>query len=264
MTASHDHQSRHAFVTGARRGIGRAIAYALADHGFDVVVNDIARDDAAEETLQGLAERGRRAAFVEGDISDIVDHERIVGEAWRSLGPIHCLVNNAGVQTAYRGDMLDVPVESFDRLIGVNLRGSFFLTQRIAKRMAAEPSGDPTRPRRSIIFISSGNAVVATRTQADYCISKSGVSMMSTLYALRLAEYGIAVHEVRPGIIRTDMTADVFDKYDDWVRSRGFPLSRWGEAEDIGKTVGILAAGLLPYSTGDAFHVDGGIHIRRT
>jgi NAD(P)-dependent dehydrogenase (short-subunit alcohol dehydrogenase family) len=114
------------------------------------------------------------------------------------------------------------------------------------------------------VFVSSGNAVIATQAQADYCISKSGIAMMSTLFALRLAEHGIAVHEVRPGIIRTDMTADVFDKYDSWVRNRGFPLARWGEPEDIGRTVAVLAAGLLPYSTGHAFHVDGGIHIRRT
>ncbi|MEP3437491.1 MAG: 3-ketoacyl-ACP reductase [Hoeflea sp.] len=266
MTASDNSKQTPgvAFVTGGRRGIGRAIAYSLADHGFDVVINDIARDESAEETLSGIRERGMKAAFVKGDIAQVDDHERLVSEAWDAFGPISCLVNNAGVQTAYRGDMLEIPVESLDRLIGVNLRGSFFLTQRLAKRMAGEPCGDPTHPKRSIIFVSTGNAVVATQGQADYCISKSGIPMMSTLYALRLAEYGIAVHEVRPGIIRTDMTADVFDKYDNWVKSGGFALPRWGEAEDIGKTVGVLAAGLLPYSTGGAFHVDGGIHIRRT
>ena len=160
--------------------------------------------------------------------------------------------------------MLDVPVESFDRLLSVNLRGPYFLTQRIAKRMMSEPAGDPARPQRSIVFISSGNAVIATPAQADYCISKSGIAMMASLYALRLAEYGIAVHEIRPGIIRTDMTADVFEKYDGWVKAGGVPLARWGGAEDVGRTVGALAAGLLPYSTGHAFHVDGGIHIRRT
>lgn len=257
-------RARAAFVTGGRRGIGRAIAYSLAEHGFDVVVNDVARDEAAEATLAGIVERGRQAAFVEGNIAEVGDHARIVAEAWSAFGPLSCLVNNAGVQTAYRGDMLEVPVDSFDRLVSVNLRGSYFLTQSIAKRMIAEPAGEVTRPERTIIFISSGNAVIATPTQADYCISKSGISMMATLYALRLAEYGIAVHEVRPGIIRTDMTADVFEKYDDWVKSGRFALARWGEPEDVGKTVGGLAAGLMPYSTGQAFHVDGGIHIRRT
>lgn len=264
MSKHLEQKGRPAFVTGGRRGIGRAIAFALADNGFDVVINDLERDAAAEETIAGIEQRGRKAAFVKGSVAALEDHERIVSEAWNAFGPFACLVNNAGVQTAYRGDMLEIPIESFDRLISVNLRGSFFLTQRIAKRMIAEPVRDPTRPDRSIIFISSGNAVIATQGQADYCISKSGIAMMSTLYALRLAEYGIAVHEIRPGIIRTDMTADVFDKYDDWVNSRGFPLSRWGEPDDIGRTVGALAAGLLPYSTGYAFHVDGGIHIRRT
>lgn len=255
---------RIALVTGGRRGIGRAIAYALADHGFGVVINDLEWDAAAEETLAGIKARGRSAAFATGNVADIDDHERMLSQAWDALGPITCLVNNAGVQTAYRGDMLDVPVESFDRLVSVNLRGSYFLTQRMARRMIAEPAGDPTRPERSVVFISSGNAVIATPAQADYCISKSGIAMMASLYAIRLAEYGIAVHEVRPGIIRTDMTADVFEKYDAWAKSGGFPLARWGEAEDVGRTVGALAAGMLPYSTGHAFHVDGGIHIRRT
>ena len=144
MTASDNSKQTPgvAFVTGGRRGIGRAIAYSLADHGFDVVINDIARDESAEETLSGIRERGMKAAFVKGDIAQVDDHERLVSEAWDAFGPIGCLVNNAGVQTAYRGDMLDIPVESFDRLIGVNLRGSFFLTQRLAKRMAGEPCGE--------------------------------------------------------------------------------------------------------------------------
>ncbi|MBI5128322.1 MAG: 3-ketoacyl-ACP reductase [Rhodopseudomonas palustris] len=253
-----------AFVTGGRRGIGRAIAYALAGHGFDVVINDVMRDQNADETLAGIASRGVRGAFVQGDIADLDSQERLVSQAWDALGPISCLVNNAGVQTAFRGDMLNVPPESLDRLLGVNVRGTFFLTQHVARRMIADRSGDHARPDRSIVFISSGNAVIATPAQADYCVSKAGVAMMSSLYALRLAEYGIAVHEVRPGIIRTDMTADVFDKYDGWVQSRGFPQARWGEAEDIGRTVGVLAAGLMPYITGGAYHVDGGMHIRRT
>lgn len=255
---------RAALVTGGRRGIGRAIAYALAEQSFDVIVNDLVHDSAADETIAGIESRGSRAHFIAGDVADIDGHEALVEAAWSGFGGLDCLVNNAGVQTKFRGDMLDTPVESFDRLMNVNLRGSFFLTQRIARRMIAAPAGDVTRPTRSIVFVSSGNAVIATQAQADYCISKSGIAMMSTLFALRLAEYGIAVHEVRPGIIRTDMTADVFDKYDAWVQNRGFPLARWGEAEDIGRTVAVLASGQLPYTTGHAFHVDGGMHIRRT
>ncbi|WP_431153239.1 3-ketoacyl-ACP reductase [Acidovorax facilis] len=259
-----DTRRRVALVTGGRRGIGRAIGYALADEGYDVVVNDLERDAAADETLAGLVARGAQARFVAGDVSKLDGHAALVDAAWGAFGTIDCLVNNAGVQTNYRGDMLDIPPESFDRLLGVNLRGSFFLTQQVARRMIGEPAGDVTRPRRAIVFVSSGNAVVATATQADYCISKSGVAMMSTLYALRLAPHGIAVNEVRPGIIRTDMTADVFDKYDGWVRDRGFPMARWGEPDDIGQAVAVIASGRLPYTTGHAFHVDGGIHIRRT
>jgi len=255
---------RVALVTGGRRGIGRAICYALADEGYDVVVNDLVHDSAADETITGLQARGARAHFVVGDIAALDRHAALVDAAWSAFGTIDCLVNNAGVQTNHRGDMLDIPVDSFDRLIGVNLRGSFFLTQAVARRMIDQPAGDITRPRRAIVFISSGNAVIATASQADYCISKSGIAMMSTLYALRLAEHGIAVNEVRPGIIRTDMTADVFEKYDGWVRNKGFPLARWGEPDDVGRAVAVVASGTLPYTTGHAFHVDGGIHIRRT
>lgn len=257
-------QQKVAFVTGGRRGIGRAIAVALAGKGFDIVVNDIAEDDNAQQTLAAVRALGRQAAFVVGDIGDLDGHEALVEAAWSAFGGVDCLVNNAGVQTAHRGDMLDVPVESFDRLMDINVRGTYFLTQRMARRMLAARNGDPARPDRSIVFISSGNAVIATDTQAEYCISKAGIAMMATLYSLRLARAGIAVHEIRPGMIRTDMTADVFEKYDSAVTSGRVPQPRWGEAEDIGRTVATLAAGDLPYMTGHAFHVDGGLHIRRS
>ncbi|MGB3866130.1 MAG: 3-ketoacyl-ACP reductase [Xanthobacteraceae bacterium] len=257
-------RAQRALVTGGRRGIGRAIAYALADNGFDVAIVDLEHDPTAAETLDGIAQRGRNGAFVNGDVADLGQHERIVKEVRDALGPISCLVNNAGVQTRHRGDMLETPPESFDRLMSINLRGAFFLTQRVTKTMRDDDTGDRTRPDRSVIFISSGNAVIATAAQAEYCVSKAGVAMMSTLYALRLAEYGIAVHEIRPGIIQTDMTKDVFDKYNGWVEAGGFPQARWGQPEDIGRTVAELASGRMPYSTGHAFYVDGGMHIRRT
>ncbi len=263
MSALHE-LNRVALVTGGRRGIGRASAYALAENGFDVVINDLEHDRLADETLKGIESRGRKAVFVPGDLADLGEHERIVREARAAFGPITCLLNNAGVQTKFRGDILDTPPESFDRLMSINLRASFFLTQRVARQMRTDDTGDRTQPQRSIIFISSGNAVIATPVQPEYCISKAGVAMMSTLYALRLAEYGIAVHEVRPGIIQTDMTKDVFDKYNGWVEAGGFPMARWGQAEDVGNTVAQLASGRMPYSTGQAFFVDGGMHIRRT
>lgn len=263
MSGAADRQ-KTALVTGGRRGIGRAIAVALARKGFDIVLNDLARDDSAEQTLASIHDAGRQAAFVSGDIADLAEQGALVEAAWSAFGGIDCLVNNAGVQTAYRGDMLDVPVESFDRLMGINVRGTYFLSQQVARRMLATRTGDPARPDRSIVFISSGNAVIATESQAEYCISKAGIAMMATLYALRLAGAGIAVHEIRPGMIRTDMTADVFAKYDAAVTSGRIPQPRWGEAEDIGRTVATLAAGELPYMTGHAFHVDGGLHIRRS
>jgi 3-oxoacyl-[acyl-carrier protein] reductase len=259
-----DMRRRAAFVTGGRRGIGRAIAVALSEDGFDVVVNDIVEDEAVAETLDAIRATGRRATFVCGDIADLQAQDALVDAAWAAFGGIDCHVNNAGVQTSFRGDMLDVPPESFDRLVNINMRGTYFLSQRIARRMLAEPGHSSTRPERSMFFLSSGNAVIATATQAEYCITKAGIAMMATLYAMRLAEAGIAVHEIRPGMIRTDMTADVFDKYDSVVQSGRLPIPRWGEPEDIGRTVAALASGALPYVTGHAFHVDGGFHIRRS
>lgn len=263
LVKSETNHSRVAFITGGRRGIGRASAYAMADDGFDIVINDIERDDDAEKTLRGIEERGRQAKFVLGDLADLTQHERIVSEAWSAFGPLTCLLNNAGVQTKHRGDMLETPPESFDRLMAVNVRAPFFLTQRIAKLMRDHDVGVRKYPQRSIIFISSTNAALATPAQAEYCVSKSGVSMMASLYALRLIEYGISVYEVRPGITQTDMTKDVFDKYTGWVESGVIPINRWGQPEDVGSAVAVLASGRIPYSTGLAIYIDGGMHIHR-
>ncbi len=252
-----------ALVTGGRRGIGRGIAYALAEKGFDVAVVDVARDEAAEETLAGLKERGARAVFLEADISKLSDHQRIIDTVWVELGPLKCLVNNAGVQTKGRGDMLAVTSEHFDQVIDVNLRGTFFLTQAVAKRMIEDDAGDSSNPSRSIIILSSANVVVPSILQADYCISKSALTITSTLFATRLAPHGITVNELRPGIVHTDMTADVFERYEAWVKAGNIPHNRWGRPEDIGRTVATIASGQLPYATGQAFSVDGGLHIRR-
>lgn len=252
-----------ALVTGGRRGIGRGISYALADRGFDVAIVDVVEDDAAKESLAGLRERGGRGIFVKADISDLRSHEVIAECVWSQLGPVNCLVNNAGVQTLERGDMLEVSPDNFDRLININLRGTFFLTQYIAKRMIQEDAGDALKPDRSIVILSSNNAVLAMPGQADYCISKSALTMTSTLFALRLAPHGITVNEIRPGITQTDMTLEVFEKYDRWIKEGSFPQSRWGQPEDVGKTVALLATGQLPYATGQSFHVDGGLSIRR-
>jgi 3-oxoacyl-[acyl-carrier protein] reductase len=252
-----------AFVTGGRRGIGRAICWALAERGFDIVVNDIVEDEAVGDTLSGIESRGGQAMFLRGDVGDLAGHATLAGAAWEGFGGIDCLVNNAGVQVAVRADLLDTTVESWDRLIATNLRGPFFLTQRIARLMIATPPRQGQGGRRSIVNIASINSEHASTNRGEYCISKAGVSMMTSLFALRLARHNIAVNEIRPGIIRTDMTAPVRDAYDRQIADGISPIARWGEAEDVGRAVAALASGAFPFTTGEALHVDGGLHIGR-
>ena len=248
-----------ALVTGGRRGIGRGIALALAGAGFDVVINDLVDDAAAAETAQAVAGQGRRAAVVAGDISDVAGLDRLVDEAWACFGAIDCLVNNAGVSVLNRGDLLDVSLESYDRCLDTNLRGPFFLTQKIARRMLAAPPGPGPR---SIITISSISSEVVSVARGEYCISKAGLSMLSKLFAARLAESGIAVFEVRPGIIRTDMTRPSAERLDQLIAEGYSPIRRWGEPADVGRAVATLATGGLPFSVGQVIQVDGGLTMR--
>ncbi len=248
-----------ALVTGANRGIGRGIAIALAERGFDLVLSDLQRSSDSAITLEEVGRRGVRSDFVEADISDITAHAGLVERAWSAFGALDCLVNNAGVQVKVRGDLLDVSAESFDRLVGVNLRGTFFLTQAVARRMVAEKPG---RHPRSIITISSINAFVAGVNRGEYCISKSGLTMLVKLFAVRLAEAGIRCYEVRPGVIRTDMTKPAAERYEKMIADGAWPIRRWGEPEDVGRAVVMLASGELAYSTGEAVHVDGGMHVQ--
>jgi NAD(P)-dependent dehydrogenase (short-subunit alcohol dehydrogenase family) len=250
-----------ALVTGARRGIGRGIAYALADAGFDLVVNDVVEDAASRETLETIRGKGRRGTFLAGSIADLAEHARLAEQAFGTYGTLDCLVNNAGIQVKVRGDILDVKPESFDELLAVNLRGTFFLTQAVAKRMLAE-SRAPDDPPRSIVTISSVNSRIAGPNRAEYCIAKTGLTMVNQLFALRLADAGIMCFEIRPGIIRTDMTAPAQERYDKLIAEGFTPVRRWGEPADVGRTVAALASGALPFNTGDAFHVDGGLHIQ--
>jgi len=251
-----------ALVTGGRRGIGRGIAYALAQAGYDVVLNDLVEDDAAAETIAGVTALGRKARFITGDISEIETHAALVDAAWSAFGTIDCLVNNAGMQVKVRGDILDVTPQSFDELMAVNLRGTFFLTQAMARRMLREPRG-PGDPPRSVVTISSANAnTIVGPNRAEYCISKSGLSMMNKLFAERLAASDIMCYEVRPGIIYTDMTSSSKERYDALIAEGISPVRRWGTPRDVGKTVAALATGMLPFTTGDAFHVDGGLHMK--
>ena len=248
-----------ALVTGGRRGIGRAIAWALGTAGFDVAINDLAEDDAVRETLDGLEVRKCRNLFVPGDVGDLDGHAALLERAWETLGGIDCLVNNAGVTSDVRGDLLELTPKSYDRVMAINLRGPFFLTQCFARRLVAAP---PEGFARTIINISSASAVLPSIERGDYSVSKAGVSMMTRLFAFRLAQHGITVHEIRPGIVRTDMTAPVRERTEARIAAGGVaPINRWGEPADIGRAVAALATGAFAFSTGDAYHVDGGLHI---
>ncbi len=262
-----DQTRARVFVTGARRGIGRAIAWAFAESGYDVVVNDRVEDEAVAATLAGIAGRGARGVFLGGDLADLGAQPALVERAFAAFGGLEVLVNNAGISVKQRGDMLEVTPESFDALIATNLRAPFFLTQSVARRWLGGPpfdqrSGASAHPR-SIISIASVNSEMVSIDRAEYCLAKTGVSMMTELYAVRLAEVGIAVFEIRPGIIRTDMTAVVKDRYDRLIAGGVAPVKRWGEPEDVGRAAAALASGAFHFSTGSALHVDGGLHIHR-
>lgn len=247
-----------ALVTGGRRGIGRAIGAALAAAGFDIVAADIAEDGAAE-TEAAVRAAGGGFAFIRADVSDLGGHAALADAAWSRFGGLECLVSNAGVGAMKRGDLLEVSPESWDRCFGLNARGTFFLAQAVARRMVAAEA--PRRGTRSLVFISSANAFMASPDRAEYTASKTATSMIAKLFALRLAEEGIAVHDIRPGVIRTDMTAPVAARYEERIAAGLSPIRRWGEPEDIGRAVALLASGALPFSTGDSFHIDGGLHV---
>ena len=251
-----------AIVTGASRGIGKGIADALGQRGFDV-----ARLGLEPET--GITERaasGARSRHYQCDVSDIVAFDVILARIATDLGEPSCLVNNAGVTSLQRGDILDVSPESYDRTMGINLRGGFFLTQAFARRFLAQGSGDGKTKatfRGTVIFIGSVNAEIVGENRADYCISKAGVGMMAKLFAARLARSGLAVFEIRPGIIRTDMTRPATERYDALIADGLVPMGRWGEPEDVGETVAALACGALPYATGIHIDVGGGLQLHR-
>ena len=250
-----------AIVTGGRRGIGRAIAMALASRGFDILVVDLEADAAARETMSSLHEKGVTARFVAADIGDETGHGAIL-DAAEELGPLTSLINNAGVSSTVRGDMLDLPVDSLDRSWRVNLRAPFLLTQAFAKRLIAQPAGGETT-FRSVINITSVNAEILGLNRPDYCMTKAALSTMTRLFAARLAEAGIHVYEVRPGMTMTEMTAPSRGKYDQIIEEGVVPMRRWGVPADVGEAVAVLAAGAFRFSTGDAVNVDGGLHMHR-
>lgn len=246
-----------ALVTGGRRGIGIGIARALAAKGFDLAITDRERDEAVIHELRGL---GGRVAFFESDLASVETHEATVSAVVNELGGIDCLVNNAGMGSVERGDFLGLKLENFDTIMSVNLRGTVFFTQAVVKAMLAATD---VRFSRSIVTISSVSSVMTSPERLDYCISKAGLTAFVQGLALRLAEARIGVFEVRPGIIRTDMTAGVAERYDGLIEGGLVPMKRWGEAGDVGAIVAQLASGDFIFATGSAINVDGGLSIAK-
>jgi len=246
-----------AIVTGGRRGIGEGVALALARCGFDILVVDAVEDEAGKQTLAAIAREGRRADFVLCDVADLDAHGTVISRA-AELGPVSCLVNNAGINL--RGDMLDVTPEAFDRIVSVNMRGTFFLTQAVAKHMLANQA---PAFRRSIVIVSSANATMVSPEKAVYCMTKSALAMTAQLYAARLADNDIDAYEVRPGFIKTKMSEPVWDSYGRAIEAGASLTRRWGTPDDIGGVVAALATGQLPFCTGAAIPVGGGLHVHR-
>jgi NAD(P)-dependent dehydrogenase (short-subunit alcohol dehydrogenase family) len=247
-----------AIVTGGARGIGLACAEALAEAGFDIVVADLV-EGGPSGLLEKFAARGAAVAYQRCDISELSAHGGLVDATLDAFGRIDCLVNNAGIGAVVRGDLLELAPENFDRIIDVNLRGTIFLTQEVAKAMLERPADHA----KSIITITSVSAGMASPERSDYCISKAGLSMWVKNLALRLAPENIGVFEVRPGIIRTDMTAGVSQKYDTLIDGGLVPAGRWGETADVGAAVAALAGGKLGFSTGSIVNVDGALSVPR-
>ena len=251
-----------ALITGGTRGIGLGISMALAAEGFDLAVNGLREESEVQEVLDELSGAGYEVLYCRGNLGDPGERNKIWKQALDHFGKVNLLVNNAGKAPRKRNDILDTDEESYREVMDVNLVGPFFLTQLAAKHMVEKKQTDPEFSA-SIVNISSVSATLASTNRGEYCISKAGMSMMTQLFAVRLGEYDIPVFEVRPGVIRTDMTAAVSEKYDRLI-AEGLTLQkRWGEPEDVGRVVASLAKGDLAYSTGQVIQVDGGMTIGR-
>jgi NAD(P)-dependent dehydrogenase (short-subunit alcohol dehydrogenase family) len=251
-----------ALVTGGSRGIGQGITRCLLAQGFAVSI--LATRAQPVEVLADLRELGE-VRYVRGSVAEPADHQRYLRDAVDTWGRLDVLVNNAGVGPTARDDILDAGVDSFDRVLGINLRGPYFLTQAFARAVIEHrgPLDESSTPVATVVNVSSISATTVSTDRGEYCVSKAGVAMATQLWAARLAPEGIVVYEVRPGIVATDMTAAATDKYDSLFASGLAPMPRWGRPGDVGAAVAMLVAGSTPYSTGEIFHVDGGLHIPR-
>ena len=252
---------KSALITGGSRGIGLGIAEALGKLGYRLAINGVRPEEEVYDQLKHLR-KFTDVIYCPGNIGDLSNHLHIIKKTIDHFKTIDVLVNNAGVAPKVRKDIMELDEHSYDTLMDINLKGTFFLTQLAARQMLAEKS---TRSEYSpcIITITSMSAVVASINRAEYCMSKAALSMMTTLFATRLAEAAIPVYEVRPGIIQTDMTSGVKEKYDKLIQDGLTLENRWGTPDDIGKIVAALASGSIPYSTGQVIHADGGLTVRR-
>jgi NAD(P)-dependent dehydrogenase (short-subunit alcohol dehydrogenase family) len=251
-----------ALITGASRGIGRAIALRLARDGYAVAVNFHSNRQAAEEVVREIEAAGGTAITVQADVAAGADRARLVEETMAKFGRLDLLVNNAGITSVGRKDLLEATEESWDTVFATNLKGPFFLAQLAARNMIALIE-QGTIPRGTVINVSSISAYAVSTNRADYCIAKSAMQMMTWLLADRLAEHKINVYEVCPGVIASDMTAPVKEKYDAIIAEGMSPIRRWGQPDDVASAVAMLASGQLPFSTGERINIDGGFHIRR-
>lgn len=262
--------NRVALITGGSRGIGRGIARELACEGLDLVINYATNAAAAElvatECIAAAGAVGRtiHAVPCQADIADGDARTELIEFTRRTFGRLDLLVNNAGVAPAVRTDLLETSETSFDRVLGINVRAPFFLTQTAASWMIDQVKAAPAAgPRPQIVFISSISAYTASINRGEYCVAKAALAMLTPLFAARLADHGIHVYEIRPGLIETDMTAPVKSRYAALIADGLTPIRRWGTPEDVGKAVAALARGALPFSTGEVLNVDGGFHLRR-
>ena len=254
---------RVAIVTGASRGIGRAIAIRLSRDNFAVVVNYRRQNIPAEEVVASITQAGGTAIAVQADVGQLADHSKLISAAIDKWGRLDLLVNNAGITSPGRKDILEATPDAWDLVMQTNLKGPFFLAQQAANVMIGLPRYDDTESVRYIINISSISSYAVSPNRPDYCIAKRGMEMMTQLYASRLAEEHINVYEVCPGVIASDMTAPVRAKYDRLIADGLSPIKRWGKPEDVARAVAMLARGELPFSTGERVNVDGGFHIRQ-
>ena len=254
--------SKTALVTGGSRGIGYGIAECLAKDGFDLAINGVRDEKRVEGPLERLRSLGVKVIYCQGDISSQKSREFIIDKVKAAYGQLKVLVNNAGVAPKERKDILVATEESFDAVVGTNLKGTYFLTQLAANWMVMQKQTD-SKFEGCIINVTSVSSTVASVNRGEYCIAKAGLSMVTQLFAARLGEFEIPVYEIRPGVIATDMTSGVKEKYDKMFKEGLAVQARWGKPEDVGKVAAALARGDFPYSTGQVIMADGGMTLQR-